>query len=438
MSASFSKLYGLTQNRKNIMLCVSIAALLVFFVYKLCNIALIFYFGLCLLIFYIATFSFKELLLIASLLSPNVMMIKVGDGRGPAFFGYFLLLIGLKYFATRGFKYNAIFVYNILIVLVNTLLTCETGLILPLVRTIVFTGFIFSAYNELLNESIDIKGEILKFYVYGVAFAVVSGMIYRIINGIDLYQGSFAAIGADRNYFSALIAVALCITLFLINYSPKGTIHLTIMFFIMLFGGLLSASRTFFIALILIGILATIFFLNVKNLNKFFVAVVIIVILCFIFKDELNVMIQNIIDRFNEDDVEGGNGRYELWAQYLGLAFSTVPRFLFGSGFSSSYISEGIFDAAEHNTFVQSIFSVGLLGTIGLLLLYKVLFKTICTGDKKKWYYFIPLITQLLTYFMVSGLYSDDFNFSLLMAFLVIEYSVESNEKNVKKIKTEC
>ena len=138
--------------------------------------------------------------------------------------------------------------------------------------------------------------------------------------------------------------------------------------------------------------------------------------------------IEDLVERFNDDTIEGGNGRVDAWKYYLEKWMSTPTRLLFGNGFNSMYVDADDVQA-EHNTYVQMISTLGITGTATLLVVYFVLFKQICMGKgKMRFHYFVPFICSTICFFGISALYSDAFHFTLLISFLIVRYLKEVNE----------
>ena len=114
------------------------------------------------------------------------------------------------------------------------------------------------------------------------------------------------------------------------------------------------------------------------------------------------------------------------------LTFSSGIRIVFGNGSAIKYqdiiLWNGVFQA-EHNTLIQSISTVGLMGTVSLFMLYISMYKTIVSKNKKSslvvW---MPFGAGLLNYMSISALYSDQFNIFILISFIAI--NVFSKEKN--------
>ena len=154
-------------------------------------------------------------------------------------------------------------------------------------------------------------------------------------------------------------------------------------------------------------------------------------------------MLETVLERFGGDDVSSANGRTDAWTYYVDLTLSTPIRFLFGNGFNSEYVdnTSSEIEIVEHNTFVQIFSTLGIVGSITLIVVYLSVFSQITKGlGKIRFYSLIPLLCSAICYFGISSLYADAFHLLMLVATLSIRYCKlrDENSRHMKCVDTNC
>ena len=334
-----------------------------------------------------------------------------------AIFGYVFLLFALRYLFCRqklhGFSLNI--VLHAILVFITSMLYSDFSLLSSLIRFLIF--IIIAADLFTINKSNEFKLDCLSCFCIGEFLNVIFGIMFS--NKENLMSHYFGGFRDDRNYFAAVISVAIIVALYLIFYHRKNYLYCFLP--IMLYAGLLSQSRTFVLSLIF-SLIMVICSLCMKRSNyKVLILIALGLVLFILFYDNILSLLHSLGLRFEEENVATGNSRFEAWEYYIRIAVSTPVRFLVGSGRSTNYLTAS-FDIVEHNTFIQAFFTVGILGTITLIGCYAKLFRIISPEKgKTKMFAYLPLFTTIFVYSSINALYSDLVSVLFIICFIVID-----------------
>ena len=139
---------------------------------------------------------------------------------------------------------------------------------------------------------------------------------------------------------------------------------------------------------------------------------VIAAVVCIYYSDSLAALLR----RFKNDDMSTGNGRFVLWKYYTLQTCHTLGSFLFGCGsnFRSDYFE------VEHSTIVQCFHQLGLLGIISYTGIMKYTFRKITQGKKPSLVSFFPLLSVVVPYCGINGLYSDHVSVLLVLCAMIM------------------
>ncbi len=390
-------------------------AVFLFSFYSETKISALFFLGALIMLFALLL-EFDNLFLFCVLLYPSLDIIKFGSGAS-ALFGYYMLIVLAKHILTHKIKLNYPMFVHAVFAVVTAMIYSQTTILTQLVRAtaliILFTSMFRQNSKYLTKE-----------YIYKVLIATGIGAVCSSIGIIFDFKKT------ERNYSIAMFSCVIAIILLLSIYTRKSNIK-SILQILLLVGGIISTlSRTATISLLAILIIPiSLLWVKGKRSSTLKVLLIVFLVIVLIFTIFSSV-IEDLVERFNDDTLEGGNGRVDAWKYYLEKWLSTPTRMLFGNGFNSMYVDADDVQA-EHNTYIQMLSTLGIVGTTTLLAVYFLLFKQICTGKGKlKFHYFVPLICSTICFFGISSLYSDAFHFTLLISFLIIRYLSEINRNS--------
>ena len=133
-----------------------------------------------------------------------------------------------------------------------------------------------------------------------------------------------------------------------------------------------------------------------------------------------------VLSRFDEaDDVYSlTTGRSALWMKYVRHLLSSPLTLLFGSGFGASLLDA----SAAHNTYLDLLYYLGVLGSVLLVMVFKVFANVKKSSPKKNLLNYSVWICILIMYFFLSELFYFDWAFHVLLAILVYKTEVAQNQ----------
>ena len=363
--------------------------------------------------------SKKELFLLISFLIPNLFMFKQINSAS-AILGYFFSLANIIIAFPRFHRQprmSLIFALHIFFILVTCVIYLDQKLLLSLIR-FALNFSLFSHCAGLFSDSNEIR-QVVKMYFAGVIVAILMGMAYCSYNG-TLYNGYFAGINCDRNYFGAVIAPAVTIAV-LYFLEKKVSFSETILFaattVLCVISIVLSRSRTTTLSLVFPVLLCFVYLIrSFWHFNKkVFPLILLLFIFVIILYNNFQDSLESLFARFSNKDMATGNHRFELWELYFSQIFESPITFLFGSGSTL----EG--EYAEHNTIIQSIYQLGIVGAITLLIVLFYAFQKIIGKGKMRFVSFFPLLSVTLLYCGISGLYADQLSYLIILGALIIK-----------------
>lgn len=199
----------------------------------------------------------------------------------------------------------------------------------------------------------------------------------------------------DRNYQSLFLMMCILNSVaflkcywFRIGIGVKILASLTIIgdLFIIIVGASRSA---------VIGLLISVIAYMIVNGHAISKNIKIILITILLISAAYNIgLLEPILDRFMESDVASGNGRFDLWVQYLAeYENGNFVQKLFGRGL----IGESIVGQPAHNLFVSIFFSFGIVGIISFLLFCILIIVDAFRFDRDELIVLIPLLFMCCT-----------------------------------------
>ena len=133
--------------------------------------------------------------------------------------------------------------------------------------------------------------------------------------------------------------------------------------------GFISYSKMFLIAIFAVALILVIG--GLKSLKKMLIVIFSApVIGTIVYKRMLNNnYIKIMMDRFSGGDIS--TGRFGIWKAYTGYINNSIKTLLFGDGLGAGYLSVG----GPHNTYIEAVYYIGLLGAALFLITIFHVFK---------------------------------------------------------------
>jgi len=219
---------------------------------------------------------------------------------------------------------------------------------------------------------------LLSFIIISLSIQVFDG-IYQGIYGYDIFKHNIGnlEIGLTgstygRTVYGFFMGISTILFYFLIdkNYLLNNkNIFFIFMLFISVFCLLFSYSRGAWVSLFVV--LASAFLINIKSLNKrqfiFIISLSLIVLIVFFNIDSLS-------NRFNLLINNNSSARYDIWSYTINL-IEEKPFLGWGVDAFRIYAYKNIISI--HNSLLEVLFSMGLLGFILWIFLYYIILKRI-------------------------------------------------------------
>ncbi len=179
------------------------------------------------------------------------------------------------------------------------------------------------------------------------------------------YVVRFAGLQGNPNYYTLDILVVLSVIIVLMYHKSTPRIYTVCLIALSAFG-LMSVSKSFLLCWMLLIVFW--FVLSIKqgvgNFMKFLMIGIIGCVVVYLYAyDSINAYIFRFIGDSGGTWGSITTGRTNIWKQYIDIIFNDIKIFLFGNGLNT--IASGL--KGTHNTYLEALFSLGILGT-GLLM----------------------------------------------------------------------
>lgn len=234
------------------------------------------------------------------------------------------------------------------------------------------------------------------FFVLGIGLAAITAPFLSAFPTIARYITIDAVMGVlrwsgyygDPNFYTTHITAALSgVLLLLLNTKSKGRLlMLALMVVLLVYCGLMSVSKSF----LLVGVcllllwLADLLLRKGKMTIKLTLVFTLLILGAFILSSTVfSDMFEVLLSRFGRDNnlSDFTTGRTELWMKYLTEIFTSPAMLLFGVGYTNVTVA----GEASHNTLIQGVFQLGMVGCLTLLVWLVCYWRTLLEGIRMRW-----------------------------------------------------
>ena len=355
---------------------------------------------------------------------------------GMSFFTILFFLVVLKMIINKKTIHGSVLI-SVMLFAAYCILFSGLGQITTIITMV--SGMVMIYY--LRNIDIDVNESIIAFFM-GITGASVLALLknqFPIINGFvsDLmfrlnegeYAIRFAGLQGNPNYYTLDITILLA-ALIVMVYGKVAPRFYAIYLVVLSIFGLMSVSKSFLVCWVLLLIIW--FLLSMRQgVGKVFKFLMIFLIGGAVVYYFAYDAISSYLFRFAEDS--GGTlgdittGRTDIWKVYIDEILNDFKILLFGNGLNTV----GMRGKGTHNTFLESIFSLGIFGTTLFLISLKTCMGKIIT----KYIMWVPIIMLLFRMFAIGILTYD----SIWLYFgLIVILSNQVKEKNVNEENVLC
>lgn len=261
---------------------------------------------------------------------------------------------------------------------------------------------------------------------YLTAFPTISRYIDVNVNlGFARYSGYYG----DPNFYSAHITTALSGILFLLLSEIKRNkmLVLVVLACMLLYCGLLSVSKSFLlisICLILLWILTLLLQRGKVSIKVTLIVTLIVAGVFLLSSTVFTDMLDVVFSRFSQDNnlSDFTTGRTDVWARYILAMLEDARLLFFGQGYSDVIIGE----KPPHNTLLEIVFQLGLIGCV-LLVLWMVYFtQTLLNGARLRKNQIARLAMVLMgtfgPWFALDYLFFDEFFLLPVFACMAVRF----------------
>lgn len=347
-----------------------------------------------------------------------------------SFFMIMLLVLVLKLIFAR--KISPLFLISILTLGCYFVVFMSAGQVVAIGTMI--TGMML-VYFSLRDDDIDISGLILA-YSAGILLSAILGMLrmelpilQELVGDTDvlLYGvgvSRFYGLHGNPNYFTLDITMATSgLAVFLVTKKKMGIY--AVLFCVLSIIGLMSVSNSFLITFfaLLIWMMISFLQINVGRLVKCALllacfAVVVVAIM----PDTVSAYADRLLGGNSHTLSEFTTGRTDIWLLYITEIMTNLKVLLFGGG-----IGEIIGELGAHNTYIELIFMLGLIG--GALYLVSLFQCFVVKKNKMLLIFLAPLLVFLLRLMAIGVLIYDSIWFYYIIIGIFIKAGGEYGVK---------
>ncbi|UPM54750.1 hypothetical protein [Gottfriedia acidiceleris] len=299
--------------------------------------------------------------------------------------------------------------------------------------------FFIPIYVNRYRKEMDFETCVL-YLTAGVLSACIAAKILmnfpHMLEYIDVYEWKnigltrLSGFYGDANFYSANILVAIG-SLQIVMYKTRNKTLIAFQIFsimALLYYGMLSVSKMFIICIALIAVLWMFCLLLGKRNFSYKIGMVLTIFLVVGIAVASNLFSEQFglyLLRFGmvTDTQSLTTGRSGLFDMYINYLFSSNLRLFFGVGLSSL---EFVNERASHNTLIQSIYQVGAIGSVFLIvwwgMVYSSLSNKVKLGTFEKYYFLILIIAYFFSWFSLDMLFFDEFFYITLLSILAKNY----------------
>lgn len=343
---------------------------------------------------------------------------------------YFTLLmfiyIGVKLYEEKTIQWIAIFfiVYVLIVQLCRSHIAISDDL--KLFSNILFIGY---SLGETWLYSDKQKETLCLTYIMAILISSVMRFFDSPFFRISDFTESLNTIGAgtenelvrfsglyqDPNYYTVNLIIGLCMIIILYYKRSIHPIFCALLAGALVYFGTLTYSKSFLLML-LIPLLVFMYANHRVGRNDIQIISLVVLVMAVVLVLQINPDYITGMQQRMDDGNSLTTGRTDLWMEYLDYIYQHPDVMLFGSGIGL----ENLLFKAPHNTYVDILFHLGLVG--GFLLIVSIINsgRTYCKNIQLNLLNRSVWISILITYFFLSQLHGYEFTIHFMLGFMVL------------------
>lgn len=360
----------------------------------------------------------------------NLASIFKTSADGQSFFTYIMIAFVLCFNMSK-----RISKVGMSILLLGVYLVCTQiifGNYLHITRTIKLVISIEFIYCIWKNKPRIIVGKVFQLYVSGLIvssiIALFGSELFNIKQYVmekafqygNAYLNRFSGLYADPNYYGVNIIIAACLLIVLFHTSKiKITAFIMDMVALIYFAISTYSKSVFLMFIVPIGLFIYSQYKQRHRLVCLFSMVFAILLIIVVFSGNISGL-DVIFSRLQGNNLnELTTGRFDLWIGYFNTITTELKYILFGRGISYPLLN----GHAAHNTYIQLIYYLGIVGTVWLMLILFSMNKA--RRIKRNLLNYSVLFTIVIMYFFLSELFYFDAPFHVMLSILVLNYNMD-------------
>ena len=284
------------------------------------------------------------------------------------------------------------------------------------------------------TEQADFKNHIMA-YSLGVLGSSVIGMfrvslpqlseyfetVHTIYNDGQLAY-RFTGLNYDPNYYavSAVLAIILCFVLIINRQGSRFA--LSAIFAALLVFGFQSYSKMFLLAAVVTGVIFMAYMMTTWRMLlalMFSGAAAGGVALWLQKTGYMDIMLR----RLAAGDIS--TGRFAIWESYLDYIAVSVRTLVFGDGLGAGYLSVG----GPHNTYIESVYFVGIVGSLLFLVLLVLIFRTRGHNRQRCIINYLPAFVFLVMIGVLGCFTINEFFFYCMLMWMGLNIPIKAGKR---------
>lgn len=256
---------------------------------------------------------------------------------------------------------------------------------------------------------------------------------YTIYSGGNLAH-RFTGLNYDPNYYSMSVVFAVLLCLMLLQTEKKCKRFTLVVIILLLMFGFRSYSKMFLLCVSVISVILLLY--TLKSPKMFFLMAIsfgVALALIVTYLNKINYM-NMMFARLFEGDIS--TGRFKIWISYFEYLEDSPFTLIFGSGVGHDYLSVG----GPHNTYIEGLFFVGVVGTICyLLVIVSILMYRRCNRSRSVINYVLLLVFLIMN--GVLGCFTiNEMPFYLMLTWISLNICFKTKERKYinREISLQC
>ena len=390
----------------------------------------------------------EECIVLIIAIAPIATIFKMKAGSS-SFYTYLILLYVLKNFFQRGTldSYSVVFViYFAIMQMMNRSFDTTTT-----IKMLANTCFLDIAYEKYS------KNETKRLY-YAFILGMVSCSVFKLLDsplfkvsqfsniknlGKQFGDGNgtrFSGCYGDPNYYSVNLVIVICLIILLLNQKKIRKIPAISALALFVYCVYITYSKS---AYVMMAFPLALYMYSQWRMGNSFKPLMTIIALLAIMAIILRIkpdLFDIFLARLKDDNSGGGinsltTGRTEIWGYYLDYFVRHPFKTLFGSGMCDFSAVRG---RAAHNTILEMIFHLGIIGSFLLMMSIKGVFSAYHVRHEYSFINRCIPIGIFIMYLFLSELFMSDPPIHLLLSFLSMDTPNPDVRKQRKTRNIDC